>query len=262
MSEEKDIYSIYSKVVEEQLTLPTSQLTFKSIDDYCYMLEHTSVEQGQKYINLIIKKWGDIFIKNIELFKTLISLNDNIGKPNTFNFSKHITCSPSNLRYIYFAFIALDDMKKKNITETNVIEVGGGYGGLCFYIIKMAGLFDIKVGQYALFDLEHPMKLQDRFLKEVGIENHVTTTVQDVSMLEENSYFVSSYAFSEIPKKYQEEYTKYVLNPFVTNGFIVWNAIDVYDFIENADIKSLPENPSTGMFPKNKHVFFSKKVLS
>jgi len=256
---EDDIYGRYCKVVEQQLMLPSSELSFKSMPDFCYMLEHTSVNYGQQYLKLIIKKWGSIFIGNIEFFKNLISLNDNFGKPNVLEFSKHITCSPSNLRYIYFAFIVLDDMKKKNITETNVIEVGGGYGGLCFYIVKMASLFDIKIGKYALFDLEYPMKLQDRFLKEVGVENHVTTTVQDVSMLEENSYFVSTYSFSEIPKECQEEYTKYVLNPFVSNGFIAWNAIDVYDFIENSEINSSPEDPSSGPFSKNKFVFFSKE---
>jgi len=259
MGEENDIYARYSKVVQQQLMLPTSDLTFKSMPDYCYMLEHTSVNQGRQYLNFIIKKWGSIFIGNIEFFKQIIGLNDNFGKPNVFEFSKHITCSPSNLRYIYFAFIALEHMKKKNITKTNVIEVGGGYGGLCFYIIKMASLFDIKIGKYTLFDLEYPMKLQDRFLKEVGIENHVTTTVQDVSMLEENSYFVSSYSFSEIPKKCQEEYTKYVLNPFVTNGFIAWNAIDIYYFMDNIKMEVSPEEPSSGPFSKNKFVFFSKE---
>jgi hypothetical protein len=252
-------YGRYTSVIENQLLLDTKDMTFKSDPTYCEILEHTHPNLGKQYLDLIIKKWGKIFIQNMSLFQDMIKKNDSIGKPQTIKYSQYIDCSPSNLRYIFYSFLILNDIKSKNMSEVNIIEIGGGYGGLCFYIQQMSHLYDITVRKYALFDLEHPMKLQDRFLREVGISNHITCTMNDLSQLEENSYLISCYSFSEIAEKYQLEYTNNVLNSFVKNGFMAWNAIDVYDFMDNVKMEVSPEEPSSGPFSKNKFVMFSKE---
>lgn len=53
----------------------------------------------------------------------------------------------------------------------------------------------------------------------------------------------------------QREYTSKILNTYVSHGFIAWNAIDVYKFIENKKIHVEEEKPKSS-FSKNCFVMF------
>jgi hypothetical protein len=57
----------------------------------------------------------------------------------------------------------------------------------------------------------------------------------------------------------QKEYTKKILNPYVSYGFLVWNFIQIYDFIENKIISSELEYPDTSHLKTNYYVTFVPK---
>ena len=87
------------------------------------------------------------------------------------------------------------------------------------------------------------------------INYYNVNNINHIQNLKLNSFLISTYAFSEIPLELQKEYTNKVLNIYVSHGFIAWNNIDIYNFIENKNITSEREFPLTGN--KNYYVKFN-----
>jgi hypothetical protein len=131
------------------------------------------------------------------------------------------------------------------------VEIGGGYGGLCFYLHSLAPLFNITIVSYTIFDLPDICTLQLKYTEALGISvsTHTLDSAWDVNP---NSFLVSTYAFSELPAELRSAYSEKVLSN-VFHGFIAWNNIPLYDFV-NTTIKSEPERPLTG--PNNLFVWF------
>ena len=60
------------------------------------------------------------------------------GKTNKHPFEDFMACSPTNLRWIYYSLLILEDMKKYKLNNIDIIEIGSSYGGLCFFIHNIA----------------------------------------------------------------------------------------------------------------------------
>ena len=124
-------------------------------------------------------------------------------------------------------------MKECKLNNIDIIEIGGGYGGLCFFIYKLAFMFDITINTYSIFDLEMPLILQKKYLEKNNIVNVNFVNLTNITNLNKNSFLISNYAFSEISMDLQKQYTEQVLNPYTSHGFLTWNFIDVYNFIDD-----------------------------
>ena len=148
-----------------------------------------------------------------------------------------MTCSPSNLRYLLHSLLILEDMKKYKLNNVDIIEIGGGYGGLCFFIHSIAQLYEININSYTIFDLLEPSLLQEKYLNVLNIEKVDFCQLDNFNNLKNNSFLISNYAFSEISKELQTEYIEKIINPYTTFGFLTWNFISVYDFVENSIIE-------------------------
>tara|TARA_A100001201_G_scaffold18506_1_gene21014 strand:+ start:431 stop:1213 length:783 start_codon:yes stop_codon:yes gene_type:complete len=248
------IYQGYITSVKNNLQISSDMWYFKSDPAYNFVLEHVNQEQGEQYLNLIKEEFPDLYENNIEKIKQLIEDNDKWGKPNVSQFTignSAIKCSPTNLRYIYHSFLILGHMKECGQNNPDIIEIGGGYGGLCYYLYNLSNLFDIEIKSYSVFDIYEICILQKKYLQNFNI-NINAYRVNDFQ-LKENSFLISNYAFSELPEDLRDEYSKFLINRFTSHGFLAWNAIDLYDFVE-ASITSYEERPSTGN--KNKFVYF------
>lgn len=139
-------------------------------------------------------------------------------------------------------------MNECKLKEVDIIEIGGGYGGLCFYLYKLSHIFDIIIKTYSIFDLEYPLKLQKKYLEFNNMNNVQYLQLQDDNLNDKvkiNSYLISNYAYSEIPLEIQKEYTDKVLNPYVSHGFLTWNMINIYQFINYKRVTIEREYPST-----------------
>jgi hypothetical protein len=248
------IYKTYSDYIDQIVNINTSN--FKSVEQYTYMLEHVNYEQGKKYLECINNNFSFFDRKKIT---EITNLNDRIGHPILCEYDE-IRCSPTSLRYIYQSLLILDFMKSIYTQQpVNIIEIGGGYGGLCLVLKNIYTKYyqsHFKLNRYSIIDLPNPNKLQRKYFDYHEINCDLFSAYDYNVLLEKNkdcsNFLISNYCFSEIGENNQKEYIK-TLFPIIDHGFITWNMIDVYDFGKKI-IKQVRETPLTGN--KNYYVYF------
>lgn len=244
-------YEYYKEVVKYNLSLDTKSWNFKHNPYYTPILEHVSPEEGFRYMECLEKEFREVFISNFQYIYDTIKENDSYGQPNTVKYTEEIECSPTNFRYIYHSFLILAHMKEKCV---NMVEIGGGYGGLCLYLYKLAPLFNIEIQSYTIFDIEHVIDLQKKYLTQFNISIN-TYTLDSNYTIKDNSFLISNYAFSEISDSLQKTYIQKVISK-CNHGFLVWNHINLYEFTHHT-IHSEIERPTTSKTDhKNLFVYF------
>lgn len=224
-------YNNYVNTIKKNLTLNENDWYFKQDSAYNSVLEHVSKEVGVRYYNEIKSRFNNFFTPNKDFLIELCKENDRYGKTQKTVFEDFTICSPTNLRYILHSFLIFEYIIKKGLNNLNIIEIGGGYGGLCFFLNRLSSYFDIKINSYMIFDLLEASQLQSLYLKNLKINNFGVGQIDNFKDINKNSFLISNYAFSEISIELQKEYTNKLLNPYVSNGIICWNHIPLYQFI-------------------------------
>jgi hypothetical protein len=243
-----DLYAIYANYVES-ICKSNDITNFKNHPSYTYMLEHVSEELGHAYLQCI-RMDTKISIQDVISF---CNLNDCVGNPNTVEYGI-VTTSPTSLRYIYMAHLILTYFKSLNLPTLDIVEIGGGYGGLCLAIHYFSEKYNVKVNSYKIIDLSIITKLQEMYVSKVNPDIHVeyidaATFGSDIT--DSNLCLVSTYCFSEIPLEIQHSYIK-TLFPKISHGFIAWNNIPIYNFGFACKIED--EIPNSA--PNNRFVYF------
>ena len=239
------MYSAYVECIKKQFDLSPEQWYFKSDNSYKGILEHVPPYMGSQYLEIIQRKFPEFYQSYSGMLAEFCNLNDLYGKTSKTEYAGFANCSPSDLRYILHALLVLEDMKKYNLREVDVIEIGGGYGGLCLFLHKLSPLYEIKINSYGIFDLPEASQLQKRYLRALGLEVNIFQLDGDMSGIHTGSFLISNYAFSEISKDLQEKYINQVINPYTKFGFLAWNTCDVYHFVDNSIIEKEIEYPQT-----------------
>jgi len=241
-------YSSYEDAVGE--ICKTGDISkFKSSNEYRVMLEHVTPEYGNKYLQCI-RTISSITDKDIEMY---CSINDEFGGTIKIRYGD-LFVSPSSLRYIFHSHLILTHLKSLNMSSINIVEVGGGYGGLCLALHYFANLYGLTIDSYTIIDLPNPSKLQMLYLSKVSPSlkvNFVDAGTYGEQIQNRDLYLISNYCFSEISSENQTQYIE-KLFPKVSHGFITWNMIPVYNF--KPDMKVEVEYPLTGK--DNKYVYF------
>lgn len=237
-------YSPYANYVE--LICQSGNLSsFKSHPNYNYMLEHVSKKQGDEYM-YFIKTTTNISEDEINEYCTI---NDSIGNPVRSDFG-FVIASPSSLRYIFHAHLILKHLSSLNLPSIDIVEVGGGYGGLCFAVNYFSQKYELKINSYTIVDLPSISKLQKLYLKEIGSTlnvDFVDATSFGKGITKDNMFIISNYCFSEISEEFQKKYID-ILFPKVSHGFMAWNMIPTYNF--GFKFSEEDEYPKTGEFNK------------
>lgn len=227
-------YEAYVETIKKNLHLNKHDWYFKSDNNYRGVLEHVDKGTGDRYLNEIKSRYNSQFIENKKLLLDLCNENDQFGKTQKEHFDEFAICSPTNLRYILHSFLILSHMQENNLNNLNIIEIGGGYGGLCLFINKLSPIFNININSYSIFDLLEASQLQEKYLNELTeLKNINFYQLDNFKDLNKDSFLISNYAFSEIPLNIQNTYVEKILKPFVSKGLICWNHIPVYQFINN-----------------------------
>ena len=227
---------------------------FKRNPNYTYMLEHVSETYGNQYLEGILS-YTTITEQEIAAF---CAKNDAVGNPDKSKYTDffvNISVSPSSLRYIFHAHLILTHMKAVGNTTADVVEVGGGYGGLCLAVHYFAPKYGIKIKSYRICDLRNIIRLQKLYLDRVEPTlkvEYVDATTYGEQIARDKMFLISNYCFSEIAKGAQDSYRQ-KLFPKVAHGFMAWNHIPVYDFGFTTRVEA--EFPNTGG-PLNKYVYF------
>jgi len=256
----KNIYEKYTNYIKEIIKNDKKKWDFKSNELYNHILEHIPKIIGYQYFSEIKKNFYNFYINNKNFLIKLCNKNDMYGKPLKIEFNNFTKCSSTNLRYILHSLLILTFMKKNNLKYIDIIEIGGGYGGLSFYLHNISRLFNIKIKSYCIFDLPNVSLLQKSYLKALNASNNMNFyQIDNYKDLKPNSFLISNYAFSEISMVLQKEYTLKILNPYVSYGFLIWNIIPIYDFIDNKIISHELEYPDTSRNKTNYYVTFVPK---
>ena len=254
------MYDNYTNCIKSFVQTDINEWTFKSNPHYNGILEHVSDEQGNSYLVEIKNKFNMIYNTNTEHLIEICNKNDSCGKPKKYKFTDFTSCSPTNLRYILHSFLILNYMKDCQLNNIDIVEIGGGYGGLCFFIYNLASLFNITINTYSIFDLQSPLILQQKYLENLNINNVNYVELDNIKNINKNSFLISNYAFSEISSNLQKKYTNDLLNTYTSHGFLVWNHIDTYIFVDNKYFTIENEVPSTA--DKNRYVYFKPNNYS
>lgn len=249
------MYDNYIAAVREELE--KDELTFKSNRFYIDILEHVSYQHGEEYIKLIIDEFG---LNKTEI-EEFCHLNDAIGKPNKFLMqSIGVECSTTSLRYIYHAHLILKYIKEtcSSSKPLDIVEVGGGYGGLCLAMHFFSRKRDVNINSYSIIDLPDVIKLQERYLSNpiftgtLGNVKFHDATLFGEDIETSDMFFISNYAYSEIPKDLRLGYNTHLILPKVACGFLVWNF--EWDEFVVPPKKMENERPQTG--GNNRFVYF------
>jgi len=163
---------------------------FKSHPAYRHVLEHVSFEEGQQYLKEI-----DIdYLDKLEEVKE----NDSLGSPVIYEYPSVGEISPTTIRYIKNTS---DIINKFGKSFDSIVEIGGGYGGLC----KVLSSF-IKFEQYLLLDLEECNLLSRKYLSHFNLPT-LSYRSEEIDEIDENfDLLISNYAFSECHKEVQQDY--------------------------------------------------------
>ncbi len=219
---------------------------FKSMPEYNQVLEHTNVEFGQNYLD-IIKRDNPQLLE--ERYINEFKKNDTIGSAYIHNYES-VSIAPSTLRYIK----VLSDLIKifGNLNGFKIAEIGGGYGGQC-KIIKDY----FQIDDYHIVDLYEANQLTRKYLDKLNV-NNVRSSTSDELIPEKYDLIISNYAYTELDRDLQNNYKTNIINSsdngYITcnfiNGFIVGSTFDTYSKSELLSIKNettvLGEEPLTG----------------
>lgn len=244
-----DIYETYYKFVET-LCLNGDVSRFKREPKYTYMLEHVSVLNGSEYLDLI-KKLTPIDENTIVSF---CNLNDSIGNPKLETYG-NLNVSPTSIRYLFHSHLILTHLQSLKLDKIDIVELGGGYGGLCLAIHYLASKYMININSYTIIDLAPIIQFQKIYLDTANPSlsvNFIDASTFGSSLNTASTFLVSNYCFSEIAKSVRDQYVR-ILLPKVSHGFMAWNNIPVFDF--GFKLKIEDEYPNTGG-PLNKYVYF------
>lgn len=227
---------------------------FKRRPSYTYMLEHVSPDLGQQYFTLLKTVFN---LSNVAIYSFCVR-NDRIGSPMLVSY-EGLVVSPSSLRYICHAMLALAQCKRVGNLTPSIVELGCGYGGLAVAIAHYAPMFGITVQSYAMIDLDEPSALQMEYMSNQLVPfpvsyHRASTYGKDIEG--SDNFFLSSYCFSEIEPPNQQEYLR-VLFPKCSHGFILWNCCKIFDIGKEITVE--PEVPLTcdpNSTNLNYHVYF------
>jgi len=188
---------------------------FKSTPAFQTILEHVPVQLGQSYITNVANN-NPKLLKNLQQFA---DGNDSVGTPlvhkidNNFN----VVMSPTTARYIK----VLSDLRTAfgSLQGYNIVEIGGGYGGLC----KVISLEEDFANYYDV-DLDEPLALAAKYASTTGINNFNPVKIEDLEKLEnvEIDLVISNYAFSECNYETQDVYIDKILSK-AKRGYLTHN---------------------------------------
>ena len=248
-------YSPYRVLVNKIVETNKNEWDFKSNNEYTQILENLGKYYGNLYLQQLKKQFPKFFYKNKKYLTEVCELNDLYGKPNKRPFVSFIPCSATNLRYILHSLLILTFMSNHKLNNLDIIEIGGGYGGLSLFMHKISPLFKINITSYTIIDLPEISLLQKTYLDALDMSKNMHFyNINNYKNLKENSFLISNYAYSEISIELQQEYTEKILNPYVSYGFLVWNYIELYDFIKSKIILKEYEEPDTSHNNTNYYV--------
>lgn len=258
-------FAAYRAACAEAAAQPPAAWRFKTDPRYTPILEHVTPEQAAAFLERAAAEFPEVWDRVRAEAVRLAAANDGLGRPERARFpALGAACSPSNLRYLYHALRVLGHARALGLTELRVVELGGGYGGLALYVLRLAPLLGVAVGDYAIVDVPEAVALQAAYARALDLPLRVIDGLDGDALAGatgpddgERRYLISAYAFSEFDAETRAWYEARLVRK-CAHGFLVWNfcvpLLDVaekplggppYPFVD-APLTVEPERPLTG----------------
>jgi hypothetical protein len=210
-----------------------------------------SVDFGKKYCLQLSLEFPE-FVKLCKMghFKNELNELIKIGYGEVFfspELERFVTGNVS--RYIYHALVIIKYIQSKfPDRNVDIVEIGGGYGGLCYCIKSLYK----NIGEYNIVDLNLALELQKKCLTTLNTEFTPISVTSGIVKKENPLFCISNYGYSAFSQKYQEFYKESVISE-CDAGFMVWNNWSgIYNFT-NLPMNVEPERPC---FCPNKFIYF------
>ena len=227
--------------------------TFKIHPDYTTILKHVSEEQGETYLTLL----RGLHLSETEIMN-FCTMNDLKGTPNRYIYElklrpgmiDYIPVSPASLRYLYHAHLILTHFTRYQRASIPIVEIGGGYGGLCLaihFLLTATSYFPaVSISSYTMIDLPDVLSLQTKYLSH---HHSISFPVSFVSAntygksVPEGTFLISNDCFSVLDPHHQKEYLTHLF-PKLVHGFMAWNRVPFFPIGKSVNV--FPEEPQTG----------------
>lgn len=196
------------------------------------MLEHVSKEQGNAF-----REWSGLQLVKSGLpftwtqIQRLADLNDSVGAPVRTWADGLGYHSPSNWRYLCHAIKVWQHIDSLGLKEVDIVEIGGGYGGLALYVRGLAELFKTRARAYYIVDLPDVAILQHQVAQALNV-SLFPLDGQDPDLFRifeerpsNRQVLVSAYAFSEFHQDTRDWYAERLIR-YCDHGLMVWNFPD------------------------------------
>jgi len=216
--------------------------TFKQNNHYNEILEHINPTLGEYYYEITNYHYPKA-IKKLEKIKE----NDKYGGPQIYSYPFGYY-SPTTLRYLKVA--AELDHCFDNISEYNILEIGGGYGGQALVSNIVHGY-----KSWTIVDLPEVVELQKKYLSNFNYSNIESISFLDNFSDKKYDLIVSNYAFSECNREVELDYIKKVMSNnekiYMTLNFIKTddknfnNMLSLQELKELLNISIFEEIPNT-----------------
>ena len=189
---------------------------------------------GEWLLNVYIQKYKH-YLKLLEIGIS----NDKYLQPMKFDYGyilrDKVELSTYNLSFCCISYVIkalniIHHIKNIKLNNLNIVEIGGGYGGQAFVLLKMASELDVNIKSYSIFDLKYPSLLQSKYLNftnitdKYNVESYYNFDIKK-NIVNNFNFVISNYALSEISTKIQNEYFSKILYN-VKHGFILWNFLN------------------------------------
>lgn len=188
---------------------------FKRDDGYTSVLEHQHLTKD--FGDFIINHFSPSDLNLISSIYEKLSENDKFGNPIVYDYSIG-KFSISTLKYIKNSLDIISYFKDCQIK--NVVEIGGGYGGLCKTLSNFTD-----IDKYYIFDLDQVNLLIDKYLSKFELKfEYIVSSLNEVSNFSplEIDLLISNYAISELPRSLQLTYIDRIVSKS-KKFFIIYN---------------------------------------
>jgi hypothetical protein len=186
--------------------------TFRRQPTYREIVETADLDYaaGMAFIQEITQQYPHL----LPYFKRICA-EDVIGNPVSYYYPNIGTICPGVLRYIKI----VGDLQREfgDLSNFNIVEIGGGYGGQCKMLKDITG-FD----SYTIIDLPECTPLVNRYLSLFNINNFKTIACNTLHEPMNCDLVISNYAFSEIHRNGQIQYMEMIINA-APRGYFIYN---------------------------------------
>lgn len=252
----------FAGACRRQVSLSAQELTFKSLPSVTYALEHVSREQAEEYAKTMDLLFPGFLDQHKEELIEACRRNDKYGGTNTGSITalreghwvNNVATSYSSWRYILHAALLLQKAQEFSISNIRLLELGGGYGGLCVFVNSLCECFNIEIEEYIIVDLPGVSDLQSKYLTSLGIDATCISSVEDIPS-DQDHFLVSCYGFSSFDERERTFYENSKVWTNASHGFLVWNTNELYNPKKDACMFWTQEEPQTGR--ANKYAWFS-----